>query len=35
LYEYDDASDGGVAKLGIQPLVWTSDGWPVAIAPPG
>jgi arabinan endo-1,5-alpha-L-arabinosidase len=34
VYHYYDASDGGVAKLGIQPLEWTSGGWPVASAQP-
>jgi arabinan endo-1,5-alpha-L-arabinosidase len=33
VYHYYDAADGGIAKLGIQPLAWTSDGWPVAEAP--
>ena len=33
VYHYYDALDAGVAKLGIQPLDWTSDGWPVAGAP--
>jgi arabinan endo-1,5-alpha-L-arabinosidase len=35
VYHYYDSSDAGVAKLGIQPLDWTSGGWPVASAPPG
>lgn len=30
VYQYYDAQDGGVAKLGIQPLDWTDNGWPVA-----
>jgi arabinan endo-1,5-alpha-L-arabinosidase len=32
VYQYNDASDGGVARLGIQPLYWTANGWPVAAA---
>jgi arabinan endo-1,5-alpha-L-arabinosidase len=35
VYHYYDASESGVAKLGIQPLDWTSEGWPVAGATPG
>ena len=35
VYHYYDASDRGVAKLGIQPLEWTSGGWPVARVQPG
>jgi arabinan endo-1,5-alpha-L-arabinosidase len=30
VYQYYDAADNGVAKLGIQPLDWTKGGWPVA-----
>jgi hypothetical protein len=35
VYHYYDASERGVAKLGNQPLEWTSGGWPVASAPQG
>jgi arabinan endo-1,5-alpha-L-arabinosidase len=35
IYQYYDARAGGIAKLGIQPLDWTSGGWAVAAAPPG
>jgi arabinan endo-1,5-alpha-L-arabinosidase len=33
IYQYYDSREGGAAKLGIQPLDWTADGWPVAGAP--
>ena len=33
VYHYYDAANGGIAKLGIQPLDWTTSGWPVAGAP--
>ena len=35
VYQYYDAQVGGVAKLGIQPLDWTDNGWPVAVAATG
>jgi arabinan endo-1,5-alpha-L-arabinosidase len=28
VYHYYDASDGGISKLQIRPLRWTSTGWP-------
>ena len=27
-YHYYDGEEGGVAKLQLSPLSWTSDGWP-------
>jgi arabinan endo-1,5-alpha-L-arabinosidase len=29
-FHYYDAAHKGTAKLGIIPLRWTADGWPVA-----
>jgi arabinan endo-1,5-alpha-L-arabinosidase len=28
VYHYYDAADGGISKLQIRPLCWTSTGWP-------
>jgi arabinan endo-1,5-alpha-L-arabinosidase len=33
VYHDYDAQDGGVPKLEIRPLSWTSDGWPVVGQP--
>lgn len=32
VYHYYDGNDNGIPKLGLNPLFWTRDGWPV-VAP--
>jgi arabinan endo-1,5-alpha-L-arabinosidase len=33
VHHYYDASEGGIPKLRIRPLVWDDDGWPLAGEP--
>lgn len=35
VYHFYDGTANGVPTLGVRPLSWTPDGWPVALAPLG